>query len=532
MREIVRNYAQRIMHQFISSIFVCVCTHHQNTKLMVDAYCTVINRTIKRREREYWKEKAARDGEQLESLEEEHHEEFSLINTTYKDLMAMIVCDTEKLECMVHRCDSCATSSSLREHVTSKFEEYEIVDNIDFSQWDSTDRATLRTYTSPVEEFVDLLVEKIDDLTTHSFISKSQARYLKKRKEDLDGETCLLLLDFAENYHFIVQDEVQGYHWNKEQCTLHPVVIYYKNAANELVHDSLCIISDDLTHDTNFVHQLQKLVCKYVMEHLPQIKRFEYWSDGCAGQYKNYKNFMNLCRHNDDFGYEALWSFFATSHGKSPCDGIGGTVKRKMARASLQRPVNNQILTFKAVEEFCHEEFNAIVFLSIYKEEMVGELEELDKRYLDGDTVEGTRSCHHFEPTSANSIKAKQLGDDQSYLIEGHTFAMMPTAEEMERSLQPNDYAACLFDNYWWIVLIDKVNLDEKDVTCKFLHPHGPTQNNNFYWPRTEDEGWVPFGKFIMKIEPPQCTSNSGRQFKISGDEFKHINSVFTSRNI
>jgi len=57
---------------------------------------------------------------------------------------------------------------------------------------------------------------------------------------------------------------------------------------------------------------------------------------------------------------------FATSHGKSPCDGIGGTIKRKMTRTSLQRPVTNQILNFTAVEEFCKENINGITFLSIY----------------------------------------------------------------------------------------------------------------------------------------------------------------------
>ena len=57
-----------------------------------------------------------------------------------------------------------------------------------------------------------------------------------------------LLLDFAENYHYIVQDEIQGYHWNKDQCTLHPVVIYYREG-NEVKHISLCILSDDLEHD-------------------------------------------------------------------------------------------------------------------------------------------------------------------------------------------------------------------------------------------------------------------------------------------
>ena len=45
-----------------------------------------------------------------------------------------------------------------------------------------------------------------------------------------------------------------------------------------------------------------------------------------------------LCQHLSDFGIDAVWNFFATSHGKSPCDGIGGTARRVTARTSLQRP--------------------------------------------------------------------------------------------------------------------------------------------------------------------------------------------------
>ena len=47
---------------------------------------------------------------------------------------------------------------------------------------------------------------------------------------------------------------------------------------------------------------------------------------------KNYKNFVNLCYHQEDFGVAAEWVFFATSHGKSPCDGIGGSVKQHAAK--------------------------------------------------------------------------------------------------------------------------------------------------------------------------------------------------------
>ena len=139
---------------------------------------------------------------------------------------------------------------------------------------------------------------------------------------------------------------------------------------------------------------------------------------------------MNLCRHKEDFTLDATWSFFATSHGKSACDGIGGTVKRKIARTSLQRPVSDQILTFPAVEKFCKENLTSITFFSIYKNEMVSVRERLEERYAQGDTIPGTRSCHHFEPVSTTTVKAKQLCDDTAYLVKSHRFSTMPTPAE------------------------------------------------------------------------------------------------------
>ena len=269
-------------------------------------------------------------------------------------------------------------------------------------------------------------------------------------------------------------------------------------------------------------------MCDYIKENLPGIKNVRYWSDGCAGQYKNYKNMMNLCMHKEDFQLDATWSFFATSHGKSPCDGVGGTVKRKIARCSLQRPINDQILTFPAVEKFCAEHLKSIHFISIYKTEMVQIRATLEERYKHGDTISGTRSCHYFEPVSTTTIKAKRLSDDIDYFIPNHTFSTMPAAAEIGRILKPNDYATVLYDGYWWIVLVNEVNEDQKDVTCKFMHPHGPVTENNFHWPRTNDLAWVPFNKFLKKVDAPVCTSNTGRQYKMNDQDFKHTNNVFS----
>lgn len=77
-----------------------------------------------------------------------------------------------------------------------------------------------------------------------------------------------------------------------------------------------------------------------------------YFSDESSAQCKHYKNFINLYYHEENFGMAAKWHFFATSHGKNSCDGIGPTIKRLATRASLQRMTKEQILSAQDLFEF------------------------------------------------------------------------------------------------------------------------------------------------------------------------------------
>ena len=138
---------------------------------------------------------------------------------------------------------------------------------------------------------------------------------------------------YDQNHNFLVQDEVQSYHWNSQQCTLHPVVIYYKHV-NQVVEQSLCIISDDFIHDVSFVYKVMSESINFIKQKVnPEIEKVHYFSDGCAGQYKNKKHFLNLCLQKMDFNVDCVWNFFGTSHGKSPCNCTGGTVKRLATKA-------------------------------------------------------------------------------------------------------------------------------------------------------------------------------------------------------
>ena len=164
------------------------------------------------------------------------------------------------------------------------------------------DRVNLISHTMTISDYIGTLCEKLDAITAHSYIAKSQARYLANLKENLQDREVILLNDFAENSNFTVKDEIHGYHWNKQSCTLHPIVIYI-NTGDELVSHSLCILLDDLEHDVSLVWKVIAKSIAYMKEHIStNISRVYYFSDG-------------------------EWNFFATSHGKSVCDGIGGTVK-------------------------------------------------------------------------------------------------------------------------------------------------------------------------------------------------------------
>ena len=97
----------------------------------------------------------------------------------------------------------------------------------------------------------------------------------------------IVLGDFAENYQFLVQGELQSYHQGKKYCTLHPLVVYFIDGDGNIQHNSLCFIFDDNNHDTNFVYKMQRILVDYLKENLPVVHKIFYFSDGCAKQYKN-----------------------------------------------------------------------------------------------------------------------------------------------------------------------------------------------------------------------------------------------------
>ena len=187
--------------------------------------------------------------------------------------------------------------------------------------------------------------------------------------------------------------------------TLHPFVFYYKDEG-KICHGNLVLISDCNTHDTVAVHLFQHHLINHLQEKFQFVTNIVYFSYGCAGQYKNIKNFLNLCLHEEDFDIPAEWQFFAISHGKGPSDGIGGTIKREATKARLQRPYKDQILTALDLFHFVESSLNGINAEFLTCADWQTEEDLLRERFSIAKTIAGTRQLHGFKPLSKSILRA------------------------------------------------------------------------------------------------------------------------------
>ena len=108
-----------------------------------------------------------------------HHNVVLLVDVmdwdlTYKDLIKKIVYNPENNKCIMHRCQSCPGTAISKEFFDQEFNEHEDDDKFNYFQWDTTDRAILRTFRATYKEYKKTFIDAIDDLTRYSYIIKLQ----------------------------------------------------------------------------------------------------------------------------------------------------------------------------------------------------------------------------------------------------------------------------------------------------------------------------------------------------------------------
>ena len=361
-----------------------------------------------------------------------------------------MICNPPLPECYLGACSVCPGSGKVKSILTTLFDD-NMIDNVTYKQWITVDTSTI---SSTSDEFIEAFCSKLEMLIPHSFIATQQTSFFNECRSSLK---LLVVADFSENYSFILQDVAQGFHWNNVQATIHPFVIYYKHCG-ENRHLSYVVISDCLHHDTVAV---QKCLIVFLKEALPcHPVKITYFSDGAASQYKNRQNFINLCNHQSNFGIKAEWHFSATSHGKGACDGVGGTVKRLAARASLQRPYEEQIMTpLKLFEWASGSSILGTVFKYCSTEEYEEFKVHLQSRFLNARTIPGTRKLHSFVPLSRDTLTTRV------YSFSSTSKDEKVTKQDSELEIEISGFVTCVYEGEWWLACVLDVDIENAEVS-------------------------------------------------------------------
>lgn len=262
-----------------------------------------------------------------------------------------------------------------------------------------------------VFEFVDEFCHQLKKLNTHDFIAKKQSNYFKEKKENLPENEIIVLMDFSENLAFEIQDAVQQHHYSKNQCTIFPVCIYFKENG-ELKNKSLIFIAESLKHDVAAVYLFKKKLIPYIKTFYGN-RKILFFTDGAPSHFKNKKSFLNLCMFKKDYDIEAEWHFFATSHGKSPCDALGGSFKRNSRMENMKRGSDPLDTAEKLYNWAKSIEGSKVHFIFCKESEYLETEIFLNKTRFDKKlrTIDGTQSLHAFKPVTETKIDALKFSD-------------------------------------------------------------------------------------------------------------------------
>lgn len=146
---------------------VCVCTYHQNVKLMIE-------------------------NSKIPSLTDGKIKH-------YRDCFAKVMCNPPNVSCFQRKCEVCPGKGEVEKILESAFENHD-VHEISYNQWLNVDRCNLETLKKSRSDFVESFGEKLDELLLHDFNSKVQSAYFNHLKETLKPGELLISLDFAKNY--------------------------------------------------------------------------------------------------------------------------------------------------------------------------------------------------------------------------------------------------------------------------------------------------------------------------------------------
>ena len=321
----------------------------------------------------------------------------------------LALCETSTQACYERRCETCASQLSIMPPA--------VVDNhttFTWFQWESvTEEKMIKGKQVRLKKTVK--VEKrgtaedlwavfqtmLKKLCWHIFVIRHQFTEYRAMKEGCDQYTCVMVIDFSENYTCEQARAVQSSHFgaSNSQVSLHTGVAYM---SDKMV--SFCSLSDCTRHDPAAIWTLLLPVLNHIKAISPNVRHLHIWSDGPTTQYRNKQNFFLASVFIPKLGFSlSTWNFFEAGHGKGPADAVGGVLKR-----TADQTVDHGVCSITSAGDLLKilSEKTSVTMFSVKEEEM-NKIDVMLPKTLK--PVAGTMKLHQLQILQEHSLSCRNF---------------------------------------------------------------------------------------------------------------------------
>lgn len=233
-------------------------------------------------------------------------------HTSINTLSEMVLCPKpdesafHKLSCLKGECHQCGSQRLMlcpREKSENSIQiSVKVFEDVASTHQEGSKHKDLLVKQMGCKDFTSFLETHLTTYIKHNFIAKWQSQQFKDCIQRFPKDVVVSVIDFAENFSFKEQNEIQSMHWYSSQVTILVHINYVRDEADKVLKNIHFYISDDKEHDTLFVQHCLQVHSVWLQEQgFNFLKRHWVWSDGCAAQFKARRPFFFVSRYYANF---------------------------------------------------------------------------------------------------------------------------------------------------------------------------------------------------------------------------------------
>ena len=264
---------------------------------------------------------------------------------------------------------------------------------------------------------LNIYLEQLNEISLHQFMKIWQLKQFNISLQNLRKGQVLLVHDFSQNLLLYAQDEVTAAHWDHEQVTLHPIVVYYVGSCGKMIKEEVIHMTNNRKHIEKTVAVFQKKTIEFLKSKKVPILEILEWTDNAPSQYKSRNCFQRMSLMK----YPITRNFFGEKHGKGPSDRAGACFKTYVSKI-----VKSKKATFPTIEDlasYCTDNYEWQVECpgncegekspktdKIHNLRKIIYSPNIDSKGIDKlVTVDGTRKIHSVRNTGTKGVLEKRM---------------------------------------------------------------------------------------------------------------------------